>query len=113
MVHVLLNPGLEKFKHLFTTLRGGITMSEIRGSGREELPHARGRGQGLRGAPPHSRQGEAAALCWSSREEILHIHGKRNPSKMVGTKRGHQRAERLKPQSQTTSQSDDTDYSLV
>ena len=25
----------------------------------------------------------AAALCWSSREEIPHIQGKRNPSKMV------------------------------
>ena len=32
--------------------------------------------------------------------------GKRNPSKMVSPKRGHQRADRLKPQSQKTSQSD-------
>ena len=36
-----------------------------------------------------------------------------NPSKMVGTERGHKRADRLKPQSQTTSQSDHTDHSLV
>ena len=31
---------------------------------------------------------------------------------MVGTERGHQKADRLKPQSQTTSQSDHTDHSL-
>ena len=31
---------------------------------------------------------------------------------MVGAERGHQRADRLKPQSQTTSQSDHTDHSL-
>ena len=33
-------------------------------------------------------------LCWSSREEIPHIQGKRNPCKMVGAERGHQRADR-------------------
>ena len=31
--------------------------------------------------------------------EIPHVQGKRNPSKTVGTERGHQRADRLKPQS--------------
>ena len=31
-------------------------------------------------------------------EELPHVQGKRNPSKMVGTERGHQRADRLKPQ---------------
>ena len=31
---------------------------------------------------------------------------------MAGTERGHQKADRLKPQSQTTSQSDHTDHSL-
>ena len=36
-----------------------------------------------------------------------------SPSMTVGTERGHQRADRLKPQSQTTSQSDHMDYSLV
>ena len=46
-------------------------------------------------------------------EEIPHIQGKRNPVKPVGTERGHQRADRLKPQSQTTSQSDHMDHSLV
>ena len=60
----------------------------------------------------HSVLGAVAVLCWSSREEIPHVQGKRNPSKMVGTERGHQRADRLKPQSQTTSQSDHMDHSL-
>ena len=43
-----------------------------------------------------------------SREEILHAQGKRNPSKMVGVARGHQRADTLKPYSQKTSQSNHT-----
>ena len=49
-----------------------------------------------------------AALCWSSREEIPHAQGKRNPNKMVGVARGHQRADTLKPYSQKTSQSNHT-----
>ena len=48
------------------------------------------------------------ALCWSSREEIPHIKGKRNPSKTVGVARGHQRADTLKPYLQKTSQSNHT-----
>ena len=44
-------------------------------------------------------------LCWNSREEIPHVQGKRNPSKMVGVARGHKRADTLKPYSQKTSQS--------
>ena len=47
-------------------------------------------------------------LCWSSREEIPHAQGKRNPSKTVGVARGHQRADTLKPYSQKTSQSNHT-----
>ena len=47
-------------------------------------------------------------LCWSSREEIPHAQGKRNPSKMVGVARGHQRADTLKPYSQENSQSNHT-----
>ena len=46
--------------------------------------------------------------CWSSHEEILHTQGKRNPSKMVGVARGHQRADKLKPYSQKTKQSNHT-----
>ena len=47
-------------------------------------------------------------LCWSSREEIPHAQGKRNPSKMVDVARGHQRADTLKPYSEKTSQSNHT-----
>ena len=47
-------------------------------------------------------------LSWNSREEIHHDQGKRNPSKMVGIARGHQRADTLKPYSQKTSQSNHT-----
>ena len=47
-------------------------------------------------------------LCWSSHEEKPHAQGKRNPSKMVGVARGHQRADTLKPYSQKTSQSSHT-----
>ena len=54
----------------------------------------------------------AAALCWSSSEEIRHVQGKRNPIKTVGAERGHGKADRLKPQPQTTSQSDHMDYKL-
>ena len=46
-----------------------------------------------------------AALCWSSHEDIPHAQGKRNPSKMVGVARGHQRANTVKPYSEKTSQS--------
>ena len=47
-------------------------------------------------------------LCWSSREEIPHVQGKRNPSKMVGVANGYQRADTLKPYSQKTSRSNHT-----
>ena len=49
----------------------------------------------------------------SGREEIPHVQGKRNPTKTVGAETGHQRADRLKPQSQKTSQYDHMDHSLV
>ena len=49
-----------------------------------------------------------ATLCWSSREDIPHAQDKRNPSKMVGFERRHQRANTLKPYSQKTSQSNHT-----
>ena len=49
-----------------------------------------------RSAPAATGRTEAA-LCWSSREEIPHIQGKRNPSKTVGVARGHQKAGTLKP----------------
>ena len=39
---------------------------------------------------------------------LVQFSGSRNPSKMVGVARGHQRADRLKPYSQKTSQSNHT-----
>ena len=57
---------------------------------------------------PSSKVRAVAVLYWSSCEEIPHAQGKRNPSKMVGVARGHQRADTLKPYSQKTSQSDHT-----
>ena len=59
-----------------------------------------------RGATPRPRSGAAAALCSNSCEQIPHVQGMRNPSKAVGVARGHQRIDRLKPQSRKTSQSD-------
>ena len=47
-------------------------------------------------------------LCWSSREEIPHAQGKRNPSKILSVARGHQRADTLKSYSQKTRKSDHT-----
>ena len=47
-------------------------------------------------------------LCWSSHEDIPHAQSNRNPSKMVGVARGHQRADTLKPYSQKSSQSSHT-----
>ena len=57
---------------------------------------------------PSSKVRAAAALCWSSREEITHVQGKRNPGKTVGVARGHQRADTLKPYSHKPSQSNHT-----
>ena len=37
-----------------------------------------------RGDTPRPRSGAVAALCWRSCEEIPHVQGQRNPSKMVG-----------------------------
>ena len=92
--------------------------SEARGRSREDpmpegrrprgaTPHPRSRqrlrgatacprsGQQPRGVTPPPRLGAVAALCWSSCEDIPHIQGKRNQSKMVCVARGHQRADRL------------------
>ena len=43
-----------------------------------------------------------------SGEEIPLIQGKRNPSKMLGVARGHQKADTLKPYSPKSSQSNHT-----
>ena len=58
-------------------------MFKVRGGGGEEIPLVQGR--------------TAAALHWSSHEEIPHVQGKRNQNETVGIPRGHQRADTLKP----------------
>ena len=81
-------------------------MPEARGSGRESQPHV---------------QGAMAAGAQEGLEELSHVEGqegwqleipivqgKRNPSKIVGVARGHQRADTLKPYSQKTSQGNHT-----
>ena len=81
------------------------SMFKIRRGGGEEIP------------TPHPRYGAAAALRWSSREEIPHIQGKRNPSKTVGVARGHQRASEGRHTetiiTENYSQSNHMDHSLV
>ena len=80
---------------------------------RPRSPGCAGAG-GPRGAIPRSRSGRVAVRRYpsskvrSSCEEIPHAQGKRNPSKMTGVARGHQRADTLKPYSQKTSQSNHT-----
>ena len=84
---------------------------EAKGAGWEDQPHV---------------QGAVAVRVQEGQEELLHVQGqegsseeiplvqgKRNPSKMVGVARGHQREDTLKPYSQKTSQSNHTDHSLV
>ena len=71
---------------------------------KERWPHGSG---GAETSYPTAKIGSG------SPEELPRVQGKKNPSRMVGTEIGHQRADRLKPQSQTTSQSDHMDHSLV
>ena len=61
---------------------------------------------------PMSKVRSKGCTCWSSHKEKPHVQGNGNPSKTGGTKRGHQRADRLKPKSQKTSQSDHMDPAL-
>ena len=77
--------------------RGTGSKWRLRGAGaargREEILQVQGQEQG--------------------REEIAHVQGWRNTSKLVGNERGHQTADRQKPQSQKTNQSNLMDHSLV
>ena len=90
---------------------------EVRGSGQEEQPHLRAAAamwtqEGLeellhvQGQKAQPVRRYPSSKVRSSCEEISYVKAKRNPSKMVGVARGHQRAHALKPQSQKTSQSD-------
>ena len=62
-------------------------MLKVRKGGSEEIPFVQDKEQWLRLA-------EAAV------KRKPHVQGKRNPSKMVGVARGHQRADTLKPYSE-------------
>ena len=53
-----------------------------------------------------------SSSCALLGEEKLHVQGKRNPSKTVGAERRHQKVDRLRQQSQTTSQSGHMDHML-
>ena len=53
-------------------------------------------------------QGKEQRLCFAGAAVKRYPQDKRNPSKMVGVARGHQRADTLKPFSQKTSQSNHT-----
>ena len=59
-------------------------MFKVRRGGSEEIPLFQGKEQRLRFA--------GAAM-----KRYPHVKGKRNPSKMVGVVRGHQKADTLKP----------------
>ena len=76
------------------------------GGPRGAIPRSRSEGVAVRRYP--SSKVRSGCLCWSSREEIPHVQGKRNPSKTVGVARGHQRENTLKPYSQKTIQSNHT-----
>ena len=54
---------------------------------------------------PSSKVRSSGCALLEQPEEIRHVQGQRNPSKMVGVARVHQRADTLKPSSQKTSQS--------
>ena len=86
-------------------------MPEVRGGSQKEQPHVQE--QWLHWCRRAERSYSTFKVRRDSGEEILLVQGKRNPSKMVGVARGHQRADTLKPYSQKASQSDHMDHSLV
>ena len=72
---------------------------KVRKGGGEEIPLTQGKEQWLRFAGAGVKRYPTPKV--------------RDPSKMVGVARGHQRADILKPYSQKTSQSNHMDHSLV
>ena len=74
-------------------------MSKVNSGGHEEIPYI---------------QGQEQWLCFAGAAMKRYPTFKVRETKIrLVTERGHQRADRLKPQSQTTSQSDHMDHSLV
>ena len=70
-------------------------MLKVRNSSSKEIPLIQGKEQGL-------------CFAGAAVKRYPNVQGMRNPSKMVGVARGHQRADTLKPYSQKTSQSNHT-----
>ena len=68
---------------------------KVRKGGGEEIPLVQGKEQWL-------------GFAGVALKRYPNAQGKRNPSKMVGVARGHQRVDTLKPYSQKTSQSNHT-----
>ena len=91
-----------------TASSGCTSLEQLRG----ETPRPRSRAAAMR-KYPRSNIRTCGCTLLEQPWRIPHVQGKRNPSKTVGTERGHQNTDRLKPNSQTTSQSDHTDHSLV
>ena len=84
----------ERWLHGCRRAKRSYSTFKVRSGSGEEIPLIQGKEQRLRFA-------EAAVKRYPAQ-------GKRNPSKMVGVARGHQRAKKLKPCSQKTSQSNHT-----
>ena len=82
--------------------------SKARGGSWEKPPHVQGQCHPTLKVRKGGGRRYPSSRVRSSREEIPHAQGKRNPSKMVGVVRGHQRADTVKPYSQKTSQSNHT-----
>ena len=74
------------------------------GEPRGAISRSRSEGMAVRRYPSSKVRSSGCALL-EQLEEIPQVQGKRNPSKIVGVARGHQRANTLKPYSHKTSQS--------
>ena len=85
--------------------RSGACMGT--GGPRGAIPCSRSEGAEVRRYPTSKVRSSGCAML-SSSEGIPRVQGKRNPSKMVGVARGHQRVDTLQPYSQKTSQSNHT-----
>ena len=76
-------PSKERLLHRHRKAERSYSMFKVRRGGNEKIPLVQGKEQQLHFA--------GAAM------KIPHVQGKRNPSKMVGVVRGHQRSDTLKP----------------
>ena len=76
--------------------------------GLEELSHFESKEGGGEEIPLIQSKEQRLHFAGAAVKRDPHVQGKRNPSKMVGVAREHQRADTLKPYSQKTSQSNHT-----